>query len=218
MVMRRGAPGRGAGFGARRARVASRSGAARLDGRRAVSSSSAISGSSGVLRIEVEHEPVAELGNRRQREELRRHLGAQVDDHAQRRPGGLPPEADAGDVRDRWLHARRQLRELRVEVDAVEVEDDAVRVLERSSWCGERRWRLEDQPRVLLRRPDPRRGDRCRRSPTPPGSEQPGAGEQHQAQRAAALELTPSTPRSGAGGDARDHRDQASLTRRRVRA
>ena len=60
---------------------------------------------------------MAEFGDRRQREELRHHLGAQVDDEPQD-VGRLPAEADARDVRIGRLHPRRELLQFRRELDA----------------------------------------------------------------------------------------------------
>ena len=79
-------------------------------------------------RIEVEDEPVAIGGDRREREELRRRRLLQVDDEANHARLVLA-DAHAGDEGIVGPHLADQLAQLRAELEAVDVDDDARRVL-----------------------------------------------------------------------------------------
>ena len=104
---------------------------------------------------------MSELGDRLQREEVGLDLGLEVE-HDTHDVDGLAAHADARDVRIGRLHARRQLREFRRQVDALEVEHEAVRIPQRDAAGARSAPRLEDDARVFLRRPHAR-GARCAR-------------------------------------------------------
>ena len=96
-----------------------------------------------------------------QREQLRIHLGLEIEHDAQY-TGLEASDADRLDVRIVGLDVLRELRELRGQLDIVEVEHQPRGILHHEHLVRDRSAGLEDQPRVLLRRPQARRGNRRR--------------------------------------------------------
>ena len=83
-----------------------------------------------IERIQVEHQPMPELRDRRQLEHLRVDVGPQVEHDAQHAVD-RPPEAHAAMYGSTAVDLRGELRELRGELDAFEVEHEAVGVAQR---------------------------------------------------------------------------------------
>ena len=137
-------------------------------------------------RIQIEDEPVAELRDGLQREHLRPDLGFEIEHDAQEAARRLA-DANRGDVRVRRLHARREGRELVGSLDAREIEHEPARIAEHDELMLDRCRRFEDDARVFLRGPQPRRRDpRC---VGPRGRRQPLRGrQQHPAERAPPLD------------------------------
>ena len=131
--------------------------------------------------------------------------------------GGLAPEADAGDVRDPT--AARATAAARARASSSTPSRSSTSrcgSFSASSWCASGAGASRMSARVLLRRPDPRRGDARGAAPTPPARRSCAAGSSSQPTAARRRSSDDATQRSGRRG-AGDHRGQASLTRRRVR-
>jgi hypothetical protein len=111
--------------------------------------------------IEIDDEAMTELGDRLQREHLRPHFTLEIEHDAQESTRGVA-DAYRSDVRIARLDARRQLVDLTRALDAREVEHEPVGVAQHDHLMLDRRRRLEDDARVLFRRPQARGRDaRC---------------------------------------------------------
>ena len=106
----------------------------------------------GMLRIEVQHQPVLVVARGLEREHLRRHRLLQVEDDAQ----GFGVElADAHLPHERILRAdaRQQLAHLRFDLQPLQIENDPVGVVDQPGTEGDGLGQLESDPGVLARRP-----------------------------------------------------------------
>jgi hypothetical protein len=110
-------------------------------------------------RTEVEDEPVLVRGDRREREQLGRDRLLEVDDEADDARLVLA-DANAGDVRIVGPHLADDLAQLRAELEAVDVDHEAIGPVREEVAGAERRIGLDRHPRVVVRRPDAHRDDR----------------------------------------------------------
>ena len=103
--------------------------------------------------VDVEHQAIAVLGDGREREGLRLHLGLEVEHHAHdARP--VARHAQAFDVGVVGRHLAVELGERGGHV-RLEVEHQALRILDREHLVLQLRFRFNGEPRVIARRPDP---------------------------------------------------------------
>ena len=109
-------------------------------------------------------EPIAELRDRLQCEHLRIHFFFE-DEHDAQEAAGLRPDPYGGDVRIPQLNVRRQLAKLRCDIDAREIEHDAIRIPQYDQLMLDRSRGFENQSRVFLRRPQSRRSDAADAAP-----------------------------------------------------
>ena len=116
-------------------------------------------GSRSLRRMQVEDEPVPVRRNRLEREQLGRARLLEVDDQADDARLVLA-DANAGDERIVGAHLADQLAQLRAELEAVDVDDEAVGRGGEEVACRQRRVGLDRHPRVVGRRPDAHGDDR----------------------------------------------------------
>ncbi len=109
-------------------------------------------------RIQVEHQPVAVLADRPQREDLRRDVFLQVEhqpDHA--RP--VLADADRLDIGIVGRNLGDQLAQRRRQVQAIDIDDQPIGIAHHRVDRGEALVRFDGHARIVLGRPDPYRDD-----------------------------------------------------------
>ena len=123
-----------------------------------LSCSSWASGSSCHQGMDVEHQAVAVIGDRRQGEDLRLHFGLEVE-HQANDAGPVARHAQALDVRVVRRDLGMKLSERRRQVVGLQVEHQPLGILDAEDGVLDRLARFEREAGVIARRPDARRQD-----------------------------------------------------------